>query len=333
MRRLLVAPDKFRGTATAPQVCAAVAAAVAGGDVEVVAQPLSDGGEGVLEAFGGANRRSTVTGPLGTPVEAGWRLAGDLAVVESAEACGLLVAGGAEGNDPVGATTRGVGELLVQARRAGASRVLLGVGGSATTDGGAGALAVLTAAGLGAAGVEICCDVETRFPDAARVYGPQKGADPATVVQLTARLAALREDYRQRYGVDVAEVVGSGAAGGLAGGLAAVGARLVPGFDRVVAEVGLAAQVAVADLVVTGEGRLDATSLAGKVVGGVVALARAAGKPVLVVVGVADADARAALVSGGGVEVRSLVEEVGARRALQDTSAALTEVVRAHLAG
>jgi len=153
------------------------------------------------------------------------------------------------------------------------------------------------------------------------------------VERLTARLAGLREEYRERYGVDVAEVPGSGAAGGLAGGLAAAGARLVPGFDRVVAEVGLAAQVAGADLVVTGEGRLDATSLAGKVVGGVVALARAAGKPVLVVVGVADADARAQLVSGGGVEVLSLVEEVGPRRALQDTAAALTEVVRAHLAG
>jgi glycerate kinase len=329
--RLLVAPDKFRGTATAPEVCAAVAAAAPAG-AEVVAQPMSDGGEGVLEAFGGPNRRLSVTGPLGSPVEVGWRLVGDLAVVESAAACGLLVAGGAEANDPVAASTRGVGELLVAARQAGAVRVLLGVGGSASTDGGAGALAALDAAGLTASGVQVCCDVATRFLDAARVFGPQKGADPGTVQQLSDRLARLREEYAGRFGVDVAETPGSGAAGGLAGGLAAAGAQLVPGFDRVAAEVGLAGQVARADLVVTGEGRLDVTSLAGKVVGGVVALARTAGVPVLVVAGAVEAAARAELVGAGAdVTVLSLVELVGLDRALSDTQAALTEVVRAHL--
>lgn len=331
MTEVLVAPDKFRGTATAPEVCAAVAAA-AGPEVTVTAQPMSDGGEGVLEAFGGANRSGTVTGPLSRPVPVAWRLVEDLAVIESAQACGLLVAGGAAGNDPVAATTRGVGELLVAARRAGAERALLGVGGSASTDGGAGALAALDEAGLDASWVEICCDVDTGFLDAARVYGPQKGADPATVEQLGARLAVLRAQYQECFGVDVAAIPGSGAAGGLAGGLAAAGARLVPGFDRVAAEVGLAASVERADLVVTGEGKLDATSLVGKVVGGVVQLAREAGRPVLVVVGVADAAARQELVAGGGVQVLSLVDEVGAERALTDTAAAITEVLRGRLA-
>ena len=328
--RLLVAPDKFRGTATAPEVCAAVAGG-AGPGVEVVAQPLSDGGEGVLEAFGGANRTGTVTGPLGRPVQVSWRLTGSLAVVESAQACGLLVAGGAAGNDPVGATTRGVGELLVAAHRAGAARALLGVGGSATTDGGAGALAVLEEAGLDASWVEICCDVDTGFLDAARVFGPQKGAGPAAVDQLSHRLAGLRTAYAERFGVDVATIPGSGAAGGLAGGLAAAGARLVPGFERVADEVGLADAVSAADLVVTGEGKLDATSLAGKVVGGVVELARTADRPVLVVVGVADPAAREVLVAGGGVRVLSLVEEVGPDRALLDTAAAITDVLRGRL--
>ena len=157
--RVLAAPDKFRGTLTAPAAAAAIAAgvrlasaemsgkaAVAGSDAVPVGPchevPLADGGEGTLDALGGANRTTTVTGPLGQPASAPWRIDGRRAVIEMALASGLELAGGAQGNDPMAATTRGTGELILAAIRAGARDILVGVGGSATTDGGAGALEV-----------------------------------------------------------------------------------------------------------------------------------------------------------------------------------------------
>lgn len=312
-RRLLVAPDKFRGTATAREVADTVAgvAVAAGWDVETC--PLSDGGEGLLAAFGGANRRTRVTGPLGRPVSAPWRLDGDLAVVECAEASGLVLAGGAAANDPVAATSRGTGELVAAALRAGAREVVVGLGGSACTDGGRGALDALRDADLGSARVTVCCDVETRFLDAARVYGPQKGASPEQVARLTERLARVRAELVARHGLDPQHLVGSGAAGGLAGGLAALGARLTPGLDHVATLLGLDERIARADLVVTGEGRLDPSSVAGKVVGGVVRRARAHGVPVVAVVG----DREPGFVPDFPVHV--LAEEHGRAPALRDT--------------
>ena len=202
---------------------------------ETVCLPVADGGEGTLEALGGPNRTSLVIGPLRHRTEAGWRLEGDVAIVEMACASGLLLAGGAEGNDPLAATTAGTGELIAEAVASGARRVIVGVGGSATTDGGLGALdAMSPLARLAGVSVVVACDVRTRFCDAARIFGPQKGASPPQIELLTRRLERLVDLYRERYGIDVGEMPGAGAAGGLAGGLAAgLRAELAPGFDVV----------------------------------------------------------------------------------------------------
>jgi glycerate 2-kinase len=218
-------------------------------------------------------------------VRAAWGLLADgTAVLELARASGLALVSGA--NDAVAATTRGAGELIAAAAAGGAARVLLGVGGSATTDGGLGALEAL---GWSLPlPVTVACDVETRFLDAARVFGPQKGADPAQVEELSGRLAALTERYRERTGEDVTDVTGGGAAGGTAGGLAALGAELRPGFAVVAQAVGFDERLAAADLVLTGEGRLDRTSLAGKVVGEVLRAAEMRSVGAAVVAGEVD---------------------------------------------
>lgn len=328
MMHVLAAPDKFRGSATAPEVAAAVAAGVAERGGCCVELPLADGGEGTLDAFGGANRASRVTGPLGGTVTVGWRIdATGRAVVEMARASGLQVAGGPARNDPIAATTRGTGEVIATAIRAGATRVLVGMGGSATTDGGAGAVEVLAelAPFIGVE-VLVCCDVSTPFVGAARVFGPQKGASPEQVEQLTARLHRLQRHYRQRFGVDLAALPGAGAAGGLAGGLAALGARLVPGFGVIAAELGVEQRVAEADLVVTGEGKLDSGSFDGKVVGNMAALADTHGKDLFVVAGMIDAAAR------GRVPAVSLSERYGRQASFDCTTDCIRRAVAEHLA-
>jgi glycerate kinase len=336
-RRALVAPDAFKGTAGAPAVAGAMALGARRAGWECDLCPLSDGGEGFAEvlaavagptgAVAGAWHETAVTGPLGDPVVARWWLADGVAVVESAAASGLPLAGGARGNDPVRASTRGTGELLVAAASAGASRVLVGVGGSATTDGGRGAIeAIERSGGLGGIEVVVACDVETRFVEAAERFGPQKGATPDQVLELRARLEALAVELRARYGVEVAGLRGGGAAGGLAGGLAALGARLVPGFGVVAEAVGLTDRLARADVVVTGEGRLDATSWSGKVVGSVVAAGGSAGVPVLVVVGAVGPGGISGR-AGAEIVVRSLTDRFGEAQALADPAACVEVVV------
>ncbi len=325
--RVLAAPDKFRGTATAPEVAAAVARAVvaAGGTADEA--PLADGGEGTLEALGGANRTMTVSGPLGDPVEAVWRLDRRAAVIEMARASGLDVVGGPEGNDAIAASTYGTGELIAAAVERGAREIVVAVGGSATTDGGLGALRALEPSQrLRGIDVRVACDVRLPFVDAAEVYGPQKGASPAQVELLRRRLERLAQIYEEEYGVDVTGLVGGGAAGGLAGGLAAVGAHLEPGFDLVADAVDLDERMESCDLVVTGEGFLDEQSFDGKVVGGVVTLAAALGVPVLVVAG----DVMDPLPLQ--TEAVSLTERFGGERSRLDTLACIEAVVRDHLA-
>jgi len=279
--RLLAAPDKFRGSATAADAADAMARACDLVGWRCTRLPMADGGEGTLEVFGGANRESIVTGPLGNPVRAGWRRQSDTAIVEMARAAGLQLAGGTSGNDPMRATSRGVGELVELAHRAGAGRVIVGVGGSACTDGGAGAVEVLgkyaPLDGSRGLTVVVASDVRTLFLDAAAIYGPQKGATADQVAELTERLERVAEGYRRDYGVDVRTIPGGGAAGGLAGGLAALGARIESGFDLIAQELGLQDAIAHADLVLTGEGRLDGSSMDGKVVGGVLRMAHSAG--------------------------------------------------------
>jgi len=323
---VLAAPDKFRGTASAAQVAAAIARAVesVGGTCEQL--PLADGGEGTLDVLGGPNRRTTVMGPLGDAVDAPWRLNGRTAVIEMARASGLTLVGGAAGNDPIAATTHGTGELIATALDGGATRIIVGVGGSATTDGGLGAVrAIWQPDRLRRTRLVVACDVRTRFVAAAEVFAAQKGATPAQVRLLSGRLERLAQLYREQYHVDGTGIDGSGAAGGLAGGLAALGAQLVPGFELIAEELELAERISGADLVITGEGFLDDQSFEGKVVGGVAALAAEAGVPVLAIAGeVFD-----------GCEHRvtaiSLVRELGQEHALTRTTEAIELVVRRSL--
>ena len=240
--------------------------------------PLADGGDGLLSAFAGEEMHDEVSGPLRVPVLAAWKLVpaspgreGPTAVIEMANASGLLLAGGPERNDPVAASTAGTGQLVMRAIASGARRVIVGCGGSATSDGGLGAVeAIGSPEALRGAELVCACDVTTHFLDAARVFGPQKGATPEQVVQLSSRLEDLAERYRVEFGADVTVLPGAGAAGGLAGGLAALGASIISGFELVADFVGLDEKLAAADLVMTGEGYLDRQSFSGKVVGGVI---------------------------------------------------------------
>jgi glycerate kinase len=328
--RVVAAPDKLRGTATARDVAAAVGRAAAGAGWACDEVPLADGGEGMLDVLGGPNRATTVTGPLGDPVDAEWRLDRRTAVIEMARASGLEMVGGADGNDPVAASTVGTGELIGSAVDSGARRVLVGLGGSATTDGGLGALRALYPLHR-LTGVElvVLCDVRTRFVDAAEVFAPQKGASPAQVELLRRRLDRLADIYLADYGVDVRALDGAGAAGGLAGGLAVAGASLVPGFEAVADELELHDLVDGADLVVTAEGFLDEQSFDGKVVGGVAGLAAAMGVPCVAVVGEVVDD----LDPGKELEVVSLVERFGTERAHHETLACIEAVAAGLLAG
>jgi glycerate kinase len=283
---------------------------------------MADGGEGTLDALGGPNRRTMVMGPLGDAVDAAWRLDGRSAVIEMARASGLALVGGAAGNDPIAATTHGTGELIATALDAGVTRIIVGVGGSATTDGGLGAMrAIWQPARLRRTKLVVACDVRTSFVEAADVFAPQKGATVAQVRLLRGRLERLAQLYLAGHHVDVTTLEGAGAAGGLAGGLAALGADLVPGFDLIADELDLADHIDGADLVVTGEGFLDEQSFEGKVVGGVAAMASAAGVPVLAIAGeVFD-----------GCELRlpalSLVSEVGPERAMVATAESVERVL------
>ena len=312
--QLLAAPDKFRGTLTAREAAAAIAAGAVQAGWIAAELPLADGGEGTLDVLGGGNRRTLVTGPLREPIEAAWRLEDDgTALIEAARACGLTLAGGPERNDPLRATSRGVGELIATAIAEGARRVVVCVGGVASTDGGVGAVEALPTPLP--VPLDVACDVEARLLDAADVFAPQKGATPEQVRLLRDRLAQL----------EIPDLPGSGAAGGLAGGLAAIGARLLPGFELVADRVRLQERLAKVDLVVTGEGLLDETSFTGKVVGRVLDSAEAAGIESLVIAG--------AVGAGSRIDTLSLVASYGPERALAEPAECLTELVAATLAG
>ena len=327
--RVLAAPDKFKGTASAHEVAAAIGHACWELGIDCVEVPMADGGDGLLDVMGGANRTSVVTGPLGDPVTAGWRYADDTAVIEMAEASGLVAAGGIEANRPMDATTTGTGELIDHALDLGAKRIIVGLGGSATTDGGFGAIRAINAiARLKRVELLVACDVNAVFTDAARVFGPQKGASTAQIRMLEGRLDRLVQMFDEDFAFDVRTVEGGGAAGGLGGALAALGGRLVPGVELVADEVGLfdhlePPDVAAGDddrppidLVITGEGRLDATSFDGKVVGGVAAIARDARVPTAAVVG--SAAARALADQDVLVDVEVVGDRFGMEAALRE---------------
>jgi glycerate 2-kinase len=294
---VLVAPDSFKGTFMAAEVAAAIGRGLAAGGREADLCPVADGGEGTLDALltalGGEVHTVEVSDPLGRPVVARFALSGRLGLVETAAASGLHLVAPAE-RDAAAAATTGTGELIAAAVGAGADTVYLGVGGSATTDGGTGAIrAINRAGGLDGARLVVLCDVRTPFEEAARVFGPQKGADADAVRRLTARLnAQARRLPRDPRGVPM-----TGAAGGLSGGLwAAFGAELVSGAAFVLDAVGFDARMRAAKAVITGEGKLDEQSLVGKVVSEVATRARQSGVPCHAVVGTRALDAMGARV-------------------------------------
>jgi glycerate kinase len=287
----LVAPDSFKGTFSAREVAAAIAAGLRAAGREAEELPVADGGEGTIDALlstlQGEERSARVSDALGRPVEAAFALidGGRTGIVEMARASGLgLIA--EDERDAWAASTRGTGELIAAAVEAGAERVIVTVGGSATTDGGAGALEALEEAGV-EVDMDVLCDVRTPFEDAARVYGPQKGASAAMVRKLSERLERLAGGYQR----DPRGEPMTGAAGGLAGGLwAQHGARLRDGPAFVLGALGYDERMRGAAFVVTGEGRIDEQTLQGKLVGEVATRCRQAGVPCHGVVGKIDLD-------------------------------------------
>jgi len=292
-RRALVAPDSFKGTMGSAEVAAALAAGFETAGWQVVTCPLADGGEGTAEALrlglGGRRVAVEASDPLGRRVEAGYTLlaGAEAAVVEVAEASGLWRLEASE-LDPLAATSRGTGELIAHAAQR-ASSVLVAVGGSATNDGGAGAVAAIAdAGGLGQVKLTCLCDVTTPWERATRVFAPQKGASPAVVAELEARMEKLAVSLPR----DPRGVEGGGAAGGLAGGLwACLGAELRGGASYVCDALGVDSHISAAALVVGGEGRLDNTTLEGKVLAVLARRCREADRPLHAVVGCDASDA------------------------------------------
>jgi glycerate 2-kinase len=281
----LVAPDSFKGTFSAREVAGAIAEGLRDAGREAVELPVADGGEGTLDALvnalGGEVRTRTVSDPLGRPIEASFALLPDgSAVVEMAQASGLsLVA--EEERDAWAASTRGTGELIAAAAEAGATPVVVTVGGSATTDGGAGALEALSSIDE-RLDLHVVCDVRVPFEDAPRVFGPQKGADTEMVKRLERRLDELAASFpRDPRGEPM-----TGCAGGLSGGLwAAHGAKLLPGAPYVLDAIGFDARMRGSAFVVTGEGSLDEQTLQGKIVGEVATRCRQSGVACPAIVG------------------------------------------------
>ncbi|MEM0914637.1 MAG: glycerate kinase [Planctomycetota bacterium] len=356
--RVLVAPDSFKGSMTAAEAAAGIArglrASSRGREVEIDPCPIADGGEGTLDTLLAADptgevREVEVTGPLGERRAARWGLlaGGTVGVVELAEAAGLTLVHESR-RDPAMTTTRGVGKLIAAAIEAGVERVVLGLGGSATNDGGAGAaqvlgvtfhradgsvidepmrgglhgeVAMVDGAALhpalrdGRVALEAACDVTNPLcgsNGAAAVYGPQKGATPAQVATLDAGLAWLAEVV----GVS-GTFAGAGAAGGFGyGAVALLGGRLRPGIELVLEAVGFERRVAAADGVITGEGRLDGQSLSGKAAAGVAGIALRAGRPCVVFAGSVAAD-RAALEGAGITETVSIGDGLSVAEAMR----------------
>jgi glycerate kinase len=375
--RVVIAPDKFKGSLTALEAAEAMARGLSRVDpsAEIDRVPMADGGEGTVAALvaatGGSYRTVTVTGPLGDPVVASFGLLGDgrTAVLEMASASGLWLVPPAL-RDPLRATTRGTGQLLLAALEAGARRVIVGIGGSATNDGGAGLGQALgfrlldthgrelepgggeldrlariertdQVAVLGSATIAVACDVTNPLcgpQGASAVYGPQKGATPEMVERLDRNLGHFADIVARDLDVAVRDIPGSGAAGGLGGGLVAfAGGRLEGGVNLVIEAVNLRERLHAADLCLTGEGALDGQSAFGKTAVGVARLAHSLGCPTLAIAGSIGPGAEAVLEQGvdayfsicpGPIHIDEAIEK--ASELLENATA---QAVRAFLAG
>jgi len=356
--RVLICPDKFAGTLSASAVADAVEAGWSPSDL-IVKRPLSDGGPGFVEVLAGALPGRLVpvetVDPLGRPARGEILLAGGTAYVESAQACGLHLLTRAE-RDPNVTTSYGLGLLLTAAVEAGAAEVVIGLGGSAVNDAGAGMLAALGAAPVDVAGYALpyggaylnaaaglagtprlrqvslvaATDVDnplTGLYGASKVYGPQKGASEEDVYRLDAALEQFAGVLSREFGVsDLLTAPGGGAAGGLGAALIALGGRVVSGIGLVTTLIGLEKELDAADLVITGEGSFDHQSLRGKVVAGIAGGARDRGLPCIVVCGRNETGFREAA-SAGVTEAVSLTDHFGSEQvALSEPARGLTEI-------
>ena len=338
MKKCIIISDSFKGSLSSSEICSIAEASMARFFPECVLckVPVADGGEGTTacfqEACGGELVRLTVQGPFGDPVEAAYlRLPGGQAVIEMASAAGLPLVGSHK--DPRKASTYGVGQLIRHAVEQGSRKILLGLGGSCTNDGGCGCAAALGVRFLDQDGrsfvpvgetladiqsidlsgtaflrdvrLTAMCDIDNPMhgPNgAAYVYGPQKGADPETAAFLDRQLAALDETIRRELGRRVAEIPGAGAAGAFGAGMVAFfQAELRPGIEAVLDLVGFDDMLEDCDMVFTGEGRLDSQSVRGKVLSGVGRRAQRHGVPVIAIVGGVVEDAEAVCESGLGI--------------------------------
>ena len=295
MRKIVIACDSYKGCLSSSEVARAAAEGVAEvyPDCEIVRLAVADGGEGtvnaLVETLGGHLEWAEVSDPLGRPVKAAYGIAGDLAIIESAAACGLTLLTKEERN-PLITTTKGLGELILAAIDKGCRRFLIGLGGSATNDGGMG---MISADGFleRARGMKftVACDVDTPYigaHGASRVFGPQKGASEQDVEVLEERLRGYALKILKDTGIDVSDMAGAGAAGGLGGAFRAyLGAELKRGVDLVLDQIGFDSIIDGADLVITGEGCSDYQTLKGKTASGVLERAERAGVPVALVSG------------------------------------------------
>lgn len=360
--RVLIAPDCFGGTLTAPEAAEAIAAGWRGGapDDELTLCPLADGGPGFVDvlhsALGGDLRHRSVAGPLGVPVDARWLEHDGTAYVECAQACGLTLVPKGE-RDALAASTAGVGELIAHALEAKVHTIVVGLGGSATTDGGAGMFRALGAVPVGedgeplppgggslvgatrlVGGVDLgdvtlvaASDVENPLLGklgAARVFGPQKGADDLAVRRLERSLTRWAGLLAEVAGRDVRDVAGAGAAGGLGAALIALGAGVESGAGVVRRLTGLDRALADAELVVTGEGSFDFQSLRGKLVTRVAGAAAERGTPCVVLAGQVSVGRRRAAAAGVD-HAYSVAEHVGSAEAsLADPGGTLTALAK-----
>jgi glycerate kinase len=330
--QVLVAPDCYGDSLSAVEAAAAIATGWTRsrpGDRFIVA-PQSDGGPGFLEVLAsrlGEARRLRVCGPLGATVDAEWVLdsASSTAYLECAQACGLTLLGGPPTPETaLAAQSSGVGQLIAEALRAGAMRIVVGLGGSACTDGGKGMIAQLggfDAARRGLTNVDLIAATDTEYPlvgpwGAARVFGPQKGADTATIAALEVRLEAWALQLEAVAGRDVSSEPGAGAAGGIGAGLLALGGRCQSGAEIIAEHTHLAEDLETADMIVTGEGRFDEQSLHGKVVGFLADSARPLGIPVIVLAGQVGLE-NSAVRSSGIMSALSIADYAGSVRLAQ----------------
>ncbi len=334
--QVLVAPDCYGDSLTAVEAAAAIATGWTRsrpGDRFIVA-PQSDGGPGFVEVLAsrlGEKRRLRVSGPLDATVDAEWvyEPGSSTAYLECAQACGLALLGGPPTPETaLGAHSRGVGQLIAEALRVGATRIVVGLGGSACTDGGQGMIAELgglRVARRKVAGVELIAASDTEYPlvgpwGAARVFGPQKGADTATVAALEVRLEAWALELEAVAGRDVGAEPGAGAAGGIGAGLLALGGRCESGAEIIARHTHLDEDLETAEMIVTGEGRFDEQSLHGKVVGCLADLAYPLGIPVIVLAGQVGLD-NSAVRSSGIMSALSIAEYAGSVRLAQADAA------------